>query len=62
MVVEISLTKKCYGITEGRTEGRTEPRTDINQYTPTFSKREYKNPWPEIELPTFWLRGQLFIH
>ena len=24
MVVEISLTKKCYGITEGRMEGRTE--------------------------------------
>ena len=38
MVVEISLTKKCYGITEGRTEGRTEPRTDVNQYTPHFFK------------------------
>ena len=25
----------------GRTEGRTEPRTDVNQYTPTFSKRGY---------------------
>ena len=37
-VVEISLTKKCYGITEGRTEGRTEPRTDVNQYTPHFFK------------------------
>ena len=28
--MEISLTKKRYGITEGRTE----PRTDVNQYTP----------------------------
>ena len=37
-VVEISLTKKCYGITEGRTEGLTEPRTDVNQYTPHFLK------------------------
>ena len=36
--VEISLTKKCYGITEGRTEGRTEQRTDVNQYTPHFFK------------------------
>ena len=33
-VVEISLTKKCYGITEGRTE----PWTDVNQYTPHFFK------------------------
>ena len=33
-VVEKSLTKKCYGITEGRTDGRTEGRTDVNQYTP----------------------------
>ena len=37
-VVEISLTKKCYGITEGRTEVRTEGRTDVNQYTPHFFK------------------------
>ena len=28
------MTKKCYGITEGRTKGQTEPRTDVNQYTP----------------------------
>ena len=27
----ISLTKKCYGITEGRTAGWTESRTDVNQ-------------------------------
>ena len=44
MVVEISLTKKCYGITEGRTEGwtegRMEPRTDVNQYTPHFFKAD----------------------
>ena len=33
-VVEISLTKKSYGITEGRTE----PQTDVNQYTPHFFK------------------------
>ena len=33
-----SLTKKCYGITEGLTDGRTEPRTDVNQYTPHFFK------------------------
>ena len=33
-VVEKSLTKKCYGITEGRTDVRTEGRTDVNQYTP----------------------------
>ena len=26
-VVEKSLTKKCYGITEGRTDGRTDGRT-----------------------------------
>ena len=25
----------------GRTGGRTEERTDVNQYTPTFSKRGY---------------------
>ena len=31
------------GQTEGRTEGRTEPQTDVNQYTPTFSKRGYNN-------------------
>ena len=41
-VVEISLTKKCYGITEGRTdgrmEGRTELRTDVNQYSPNRRK------------------------
>ena len=30
-----------YGRTDGRTEGRTEPQTDVNQYTPTFSKRGY---------------------
>ena len=28
MVVEISLTKEGYGITEGRTEGRTDGTTD----------------------------------
>ena len=39
-VVEKSLTKKCYRITEGRTEGQT----DVNQYTPhTFSKPGYNN-------------------
>ena len=27
-VVEKSLTKKCYGITEGRTDGRSDGRTD----------------------------------
>ena len=27
-VVEKSLTKKCYGITEGRTDGRTDGMTD----------------------------------
>ena len=30
-----------YGRTDGRKDGRTEPRTDVNQYTPTFSKRGY---------------------
>ena len=34
MIVEISLTKKCYGITEGWAEGRT----DVNQYTSHFFK------------------------
>ena len=42
-VVEKSLTKTCYGITEGRTEGQTEWRTDVNQYTPSFFKRGYNN-------------------
>ena len=38
MVVEISLTKKCYGITEGRTEGRTDGTTDRCKpvYPPLF--------------------------
>ena len=26
--MEKSLTKKCYGITEGRTDGKTDERTD----------------------------------
>ena len=30
-----------YGRTEGRMEGRTEPRPNVNQYTPTVSKRGY---------------------
>ena len=45
MVVEISLTKKCYGITEGRTEGRMDGTTDRCKpvYPPTFSKWRYNN-------------------
>ena len=40
MVVEKSLTKNFTNKkgTEGRTEG-TDGRADVNQYTPTFSKR-----------------------
>ena len=34
-MLEISLTKMCYGFTEGR--------TDVNQYTLTISKRGYNN-------------------
>ena len=30
MVVEKSLTKKCYGITEGRTDGRTDGKDGRN--------------------------------
>ena len=44
-VVEKSLTKKCYGTTEGRTDGRTDGRNDGQMLTsipPTFSKRGYK--------------------
>ena len=37
------MTKLSYGITEGRkdggTEGWTDRKIDLNQYTPTFSKR-----------------------
>ena len=38
MVLEISLTKECYRITEGRTEGRTDGRTDRCKpvYPPLF--------------------------
>ena len=45
MVLEIYLTKKCYGIMEGRMEGRTDGRTDRCKpvYTPHFLKRGYKN-------------------
>ena len=40
-VVEKSLTKKCYGITEGRrTDGMTDRCKPV--YPPTFSKRGYK--------------------
>ena len=37
-VVEKSLTKKCYGITEGRTDGRTDGMTDRSKpvYPPLF--------------------------
>ena len=37
-VVEKSLTKKCYGITEGRTDGRTDGMTDRCKpvYPPLF--------------------------
>ena len=30
-----------YGRTDGWQDGRAEGRTDVNQYTPTFSKRGY---------------------
>ena len=37
-VVEKSLTKKCYGITEGQTDGRTDGMTDRCKpvYPPLF--------------------------
>ena len=37
-VVEKSLTKKCYGTTEGRTDGRTDGMTDRCKpvYPPLF--------------------------
>ena len=44
MVVEKSLTKNFHQKGDGRNDGiyrRTEGRTDLNQYTPTFSKRGY---------------------
>ena len=40
-IVKKSLTKKCYGITEGRAEGQSEGRTDINQYTPPTHTRTH---------------------
>ena len=43
MVVEKSLTKNLRWRTEGRTDGRRDGWTDVNQYSPTFSKRGYKN-------------------
>ena len=44
MVAEKSLTKDFYQKGDGRNDERyrrTEGRTDLNQYTPTFSKRGY---------------------
>ena len=46
--LEITLTKKCYGITEGRTEGRTEGTMDrckpvYPQYGHNISSRRVLN-------------------
>ena len=41
----------------GRTDGRTEPRTDVNQYTPTFSKRGYNNAVTHIHKSIFTERN-----
>ena len=47
-VVEKSLTKKCYGVTEGWTDGRTDGRIDGMTDRckpvdpPSFSERGYK--------------------
>ena len=40
MVVEISLTKKCYGRTDGRTEGTTDRCKPV--YLPLFQSRGIK--------------------
>ena len=64
-VVEKSLTKKCYGITDGRMDGRTDGMTDRCKPVyppPTFSKRGYNNndsisvicPLPEKAITAFY--------
>ena len=53
-IVEKSLTKKCYGITEGRTDRRTDGRTDgmTDRCKPVYSPPFFQSGGIKTHLET----------